>query len=421
MSLRRSAVTLLALLTLSGCTVDSAPTSTSSSSATGGSQSGGAQSGGAPSGGAQSGGARSGGSATSSDGSAAPALTCAQQTAADLTTEQKAAQLVLVAMTPSSIGTAGAQITAGHASGVFLLGGWPGIDVAAKATEQIHALSTDTAGIATWVAIDQEGGEVQQLTGPNVAEIPPATAQGGMDPQALAAEAKIWAMSLADAGADINLAPVADVVPDAVGPKNAPIGLYGRQFGATPEAVTPAMLAFLQGMQDGGVLPTVKHFPGIGRILGNTDVTGVGISDETTTAQDPALQPFQAAIDAGAPLIMVSTALYPKLDPQNKAAFSSAVVTDLLRTQMGFAGVVISDDLGAAKSVAEVPVGERLTRFVDAGGDVVLTADPAQAEVMNDAATAKYAADPQFAAKLDAAAERVLTLKDQRGQLPCSG
>lgn len=347
-------------------------------------------------------------------------MTCAQQTAADLTPKQKAAQLVLVAMTPSTIGTAGSQITDGNASGVFLLGGWNGIPTALKATDQIHALSKDADGIGNWVAIDQEGGEVQQLTGPNIVEIPSAVSQGGMDPAALQAEAKIWASSLAEAGADINLAPVADVVPADIGSKNAPIGLYNRQYGSTPETVTPSVIAFMQGMQDAGVIPTVKHFPGIGRILGNTDTTAVGISDETATADDPALQPFQAAIDAGAPMIMVSTALYPKLDPQNKAAFSSAIVTDLLRTQMGFGGVVISDDLGAAKSVADIPVGERLTKFIDAGGDVVLTADPPQAATMNSAAVDKYGADPVFAGKVDAAVERVLTLKDEHDLLPCS-
>lgn len=402
MSIRRSALAALTMLSLAACTATQT-TSTSTSSAPGGTSE-------------VSTSPATGGASDSS----APPMTCAQQTAAGLSPAQKAAQLVLVAMTPSTIGTAGAQITEGNAAGVFLLGGWAGIDTAAKATEQIHQLSADTAGIGTWVAIDQEGGQVQQLTGSNVAEIPAAVTQGGMNPQDLQAEAKIWAASLVDAGADINLAPVADVVPADVGSKNAPIGLYGRQYGSTPETVTGPMIAFMKGMQEAGVIPTVKHFPGIGRILGNTDTTASGISDAVTTADDPALQPFQAAIDAGAPIIMVSTALYPNLDPHNKAAFSSPIITDLLRAQLGFGGVVVSDDLGAAASVADVPTGERLTRFVEAGGDVVLTAEPAQAATMNAAAVQKYGAEPAFAAKVDAAVERVLTLKDEHDLLPCS-
>lgn len=403
MSIRRSALATLTSLVLAACTA-----------------------GGSTPGSSTSGTSKTTAEATSTAGSATASSptpqppSCVQRVAATLTPREKAAQLVLVAMTPSSIGTAGAQIAEGNASGVFLLGGWSGIPATAQATGQIHALSEKTGGIGTWVAIDQEGGEVQQLRGPNVTDIPSAVTQGKMDPTALQAEAAIWASALADAGADINLAPVADVVPADIGTKNAPIGLYGRQYGSSPEAVTGSMLAFLHGMQAGGVIPTVKHFPGIGRILGNTDTTAVGIADDVMTSQDPFLQPFQAAIDAGAPVVMVSTARYPNLDPQNQAAFSEPIITGLLRGQMGFGGVVISDDLGAAASVEGVPVGERFTRFVGAGGDVVLTAQPSQAATMNAAAVAKYTADPQFAAGLDAAVERVLTLKDQHDLLPCS-
>ena len=76
---------------------------------------------------------------------------------------------------------------------------------------------------------------------------------------------------------------------------------------------------------------------------------------------------------------MVSSARYPRLDPEHQAMFSKAIVTDLLRHRMGFDGVVITDDVGAAAAVASVPVGERATRFIAAGGDIVLTANAAQA------------------------------------------
>ncbi|WP_134323909.1 glycoside hydrolase family 3 N-terminal domain-containing protein [Cumulibacter soli] len=404
---RVTALTAVALLTLVGCTDGSADSADASST---GANSAGASETNPPS----SAEASTSAAPTSSD---AP-LSCAQQTAADLAPKEKIAQLVLVAMTPDSVDAAAAQISEGNASGVFLLGGWPSIETTAAASAQIHELSGD---VDTWVAIDQEGGEVQQLRGGTVANIPAAVEQAAMDPVDLQTQAETWAASLVEAGIDINLAPVADVVPADIGAANAPIGQFGRQYGTTPDAVTPPMIAFMKGMQDGGILPTVKHFPGIGRIQGNTDVTTDGISDPTTTPDDPALAPFEAAIADGAPIIMVSTAIYPSIDPDNNAAFSAPIITDLLRDDLGFDGVVMSDDLGAAASVSDVPVGQRLTRFVDAGGDVVLTADPNQAVEMNSDALAKYDNDPQFAEKVDAAALRILTLKDEQGSLACSG
>lgn len=414
MHLRRLAVGAIATLTLAACSgTGGGASSTGSTSAPGSRDAGGSSAG------SSGAGSASGSAGQSSATSSAPPPTCAEQTAATLSPKQKAAQLVLVSMTPSSIGTASEQITLGNAAGVFLLGGWNGTTATANAAATIHALSASAGGIGTWVTIDQEGGEVQQLKGPGASVIPSALEQAELG-AGLEAQATAWASELKAAGIDINLAPVADVVPADVGTKNAPIGLYGRQYGATPEEVTTPMIAFMKGMQAGGVQPTIKHFPGIGRILGNTDKTTAGISDETMITSDPFLQPFKAAIDAGAPIVMISTARYPKIDPQNQAAFSSAIITDLLRGQLGFDGVTFTDDVGAAKSVEAVPVAERITRYVDAGGDVVLTAQPTQAQTMNDAVVSKYGSDPAFAAKVDAAATRVLELKDEQELLPCS-
>ena len=175
----------------------------------------------------------------------------------------------------------------------------------------------------------------------------------------------------------------------------------------------------VRGLQSGGVSATVKHFPGLGRVTGNTDTTTVGITDTVTGPGDPYLQPFQAGIDAGTRLVMVSSALYPKFDPDNQAMFSKAVITGQLRTTMGFVGVVVTDDVGAAKAVAAVPVGDRATRFVAAGGDLVLTAVPSQVPTMTSALLAKAHGEPAFAAQVQAAVDRVLALKQRAGLVQC--
>ncbi|MDT7574587.1 MAG: beta-N-acetylhexosaminidase, partial [Pseudonocardiales bacterium] len=132
------------------------------------------------------------------------------------------------------------------------------------------------------------------------------------------------------------------------------------------------------------------------------------------------LDPFRRAITAGIPVVMVSSAVYTKIDATQPAAFSRPVITDLLRKGMGFTGVVISDDLGRAVAVASVPATDRAVRFVAAGGDVVLTAAPAPAAAMLDGLVAKATTDPTFASTVRAAARRVLTAKDALHLLPCS-
>jgi beta-N-acetylhexosaminidase len=117
---------------------------------------------------------------------------------------------------------------------------------------------------------------------------------------------------------------------------------------------------------------------------------------------------------------MVSSSHYPKLDAQNQALFYKAVVTGLLRESLGFDGVVITDDVGAAKAVAAVPVGQRATRFIAAGGDIVLTAKASQAPAMLKAIAAKRATSETFARQVDAAAARVLDLKADLGLVKCS-
>jgi beta-N-acetylhexosaminidase len=160
----------------------------------------------------------------------------------------------------------------------------------------------------------------------------------------------------------------------------------------------------------------VKHFPGLGRVTANTDTTA-HVTDPITTATSAYLKPFAAAIAARTPFVMLSTAVYTRIDGKNPAAFSHTIVTGLLRTTLGFHGVVISDDLGAAKQVASYAVGDRAVRFVAAGGDMVLTVKPAQASTMESAILARMAASATFTKQVHAAVLRVLQAKHARGLL----
>jgi beta-N-acetylhexosaminidase len=308
-----------------------------------------------------------------------------------------------------------------HVGGVIYLGGWNGSSVVTQTSAYLQGQATGSAsgGVRLVVAADQEGGQVQQLKGSGFTTMPSALSQGQSSQSSIEHNGATVGAELKRAGVNINLAPVADTVPADIGSANAPIGRYSRQFGDDPATVTRGVAATIRGLAQGGVASTVKHFPGLGRVSGNTDTTDTGITDDTATTSDPFLAPFSDGVRAGAQLVMISSARYPKMDPANAAVFSPAVISGLLRDTLGYGGVVISDDLGAAKSVAAIPAGERAVRFVAAGGDIILTATSSTAPAMATALTAQAAKDSAFAQKLDASVRRVIALKVTMGLASC--
>jgi beta-N-acetylhexosaminidase len=337
--------------------------------------------------------------------------------------DERAGQLLMVGLDNGASRTSlDALVARRHLGGVILLGGWDGGTERVRATTR-HlaglASEEDTAGLGLLVAADQEGGAVQQLRGDGFSRMPSARVQDQGSASDLTADATRWAGQLRRAGINVNLAPVADTVPTSIGRANGPIGQYDRQFSSNPERVSRMVGAFIAGMRAGGVASTVKHFPGLGRITGNTDVTARGITDRTTTVDDPYLEPFRTGIQDGVDLVMVGSAIYSRIDPGTNAVFSRPIVTDLLRDRLSYDGVVITDDVGAAKAVADVPVGERATRFIEAGGDITLTARPSTVPAMHDAITAKMHASPAFGKQVQTAATRVVDLKLQMGLARC--
>ena len=198
---------------------------------------------------------------------------------------------------------------------------------------------------------------------------------------------------------------------------NEPVAGLRRGYGSSPAAVAEKVDAFTTGMGQAGIATAVKHFPGIGEVRGNTD-TAARVVDTTTTRRDPALAGFRAAVDAGADMVMVSSVVYTRIDPRRQAVFSSTVVDGMVRGDLGFDGVVISDDLAAA-AVRNFPPERRAVGFVRAGGDLAIVGDPAEAATMAEALVDRAAEDPAFAARVDESAARVLALKDRRGLADC--
>lgn len=347
------------------------------------------------------------------------AADCVQQTLDGMSTAQRVGQLFMVGVSSTSPTSAQLNmITDDHLGGVYLAGNsTAGVSATKQVTDRLRAASTSANGAGLWIGTDQEGGQVQRLKGDGFSAIPTALDQGREDPATLTSDAQTWGGELKSAGLNLNLAPVLDTVPEDVGTGNQPIGRYDREYGYTPDVVAAHGAAYLRGEQAAGIQTTAKHFPGLGRADGNTDTTD-GVKDTTTTRDDAYLQPFQTAADDGVPLIMVSSAIYTKIDPDRVATFSPTVLTGMLRGDLGFNGVIITDSMAAA-AVSDTPVGDRAVDFLTAGGTVVLTGNASDVPTMIDAVTAKVGSDSAFADTVTAAAKQVLTTKNQAGLLSC--
>ena len=333
-----------------------------------------------------------------------------------LTPAQRIGQLFMVGTSVSGASSSTRAALANyHVGNVVLLGATSrGVSGVAAVVSPLRRTTTQ-AGVLPYVAVDQEGGYVQHLKGSGFSSIPTALRQGRMSTGDLRTAWGRWGAQLRRAGITVDLAPVADVVPSSVGTRNQPIGRYYREYGYTPSVVAPHVVAVVRGMHDARIGATVKHFPGLGRATGNTDTTS-GVTDPTTRT-DGYLRPFKDAVAAGVPIVMVSTAIYPHIDPGRIATFSHVICTDMLRHNLGFTGPIVTDDL-LARSVSGYSYATRAIRSLDAGVDVLLVSTTAPLSAMTSAIRSRMQSSKTFASVVKAAVMHVLTAKASAGLLP---
>ncbi|WP_417217855.1 glycoside hydrolase family 3 N-terminal domain-containing protein [Arthrobacter sp.] len=405
-----TAVLVCAALPLAACTT---PEPGSSPSGTPGASSGGAGSSQAT---ASAEGTTAPASASSEQApSSSPAESAAQQRLDQLTLQQRVGQVLMMGVPATGASASGLAIMKQqHIGNMFLKGrSTAGLDATAAVVKKIKATATQqvTGGVGPFISTDQEGGKVQVLKGSGFSTIPAGITQGSWDPQTLTQRATGWGRELAAAGINVNLAPVADTVPASIGTSNAPIGAFGREYGHTAQAAAAGSSAFAAGMEAAGVAPVMKHYPGLGKVSRNTDVSHA-VTDTSTTRDDSSLEPFQRGIHDGLDFVMLSSAYYSKIDPQNPAAFSDTVINSMLRGDQGFEGIVISDDMCDATQFRDWKYATRAKKFFDAGGTMMLCVNQNAIPAIAGGLVAQAKADPAFRKKIDAAALKVLTVKD---------
>lgn len=338
----------------------------------------------------------------------------ASRAIATMSLDERAGQLIMAPMfaggNPADLS---ALISTRHVGSVVLIGNWNNGTAAAKtAADALQRYAP--SGNQLIVSTDQEGGQVQHLKGSGFDTMPSAVAQGQMSADTLRSSAKTWGGQLKQAGINVDLAPVLGTV-QVKRSSNAPIGALNRDFGLDSNGNAQHGIAFVEGMRDAGVGATVKHYPGLGAVTGNTDFTTEGILDTTTTLDDEEIGAFNTTIKQAKPaMVMMSLATYQRIDSSAPAAFSSKIIDGTLRGSVGYDGVVISDSLSAA-AVSGIATKDLGVRLVDAGGDLACIGDTSYVTPILDGIIARAQSDPAFAKKVTASATRVMTLKYQMG------
>lgn len=272
--------------------------------------------------------------------------------------------------------------------------------------EEIQAAAEQGGNPPLLVLIDQEGGDVKRLPdGPP--DRSPQQLGAADDESESQAQGRETGAYLSGLGVNVDLAPVLDVPQP-----NSARTIASRTFGTDAAVVSSAGVAFARGLQDGGVVATPKHFPGLGRATVSTDERPVAIA-ATSDELESDLDPFRAAVDAGVDMVMVSTASYPTLTPGSRdpAAFSPQIVRGLLRDQLGFDGVVITDDL-EAPAVEDGP-GPAGALALQAGNDLLLYAkSPGGSDQAFKALVSEVNAGQLDRALFADAYERITSLKE---------
>lgn len=324
---------------------------------------------------------------------------------AEMTTEEKVGQLLVAGILGTEPGEDAVQAIQDYRVGGIILFG--------RNVESAHQLVALTNGLKAlngdyvplFLCVDQEGGRVDRMP-PEVDDLPSAydyIAAGG----APLDRGEVLATQCAAFGFNLNFSTCLDIWSN---PDNTVIG--DRAYGSDSDTVTWAGLAVNEGLSQGGVIPTVKHFPGHGNTSTDSHVDLPVVDKMVEELENFELIPFAAAIEAGTPCVMVAHILMAQIDPELPASLSPLVVDDLLRQQLGFDGVVCTDDLTMGAISDTYGMGEAAVLALEAGCDLLLVCHEADnLTAAREALLAAVDSGRIDLERLDQSVYRILSLK----------
>lgn len=334
-----------------------------------------------------------------------------QQMLESMSLEEKVGQLMIIGFGGGNLTEAEqARIKRIRPGGIILFGR------NVETPEQLIKLTTDLqadAKVPYFVATDQEGGLINRITFSGVV-IPGAMAMGAADDEDLARKVgRTTGKYLASLGINMNFAPVLDVNNN---PLNPVIGI--RSFGEDPQRVATLGIAYMKGLQEVGVISVAKHFPGHGDTTVDSHLALPRVDFDMDRLSKVELVPFKAAAEAGVDAIMSAHIVFRSLDESGRpATLSKAVLTDLLRNDIEFDGVVVTDDL-EMKAISDNYGAEAGVLAIQAGADMVLVShtgskqDAIYESLLEAVRSGKISEE-----RIDASVKRILRAKQRVGLL----
>lgn len=289
----------------------------------------------------------------------------AEKIVAKMTDSQKIGQLMMIGIqTPNLDQDARYMFTEFSCGNVILF------DRNMQTPEQVKSLTDDikrvvtgTCGVLPLIAVDQEGGAVIRMKG-SLPDMPSAEVIGSESVET----GEKWAVKTGEAlrkiGINTNFAPVVDL--DAA---------YHRSYGKTPEQVVPFAEAVIRGYTSTGIKTSLKHFPGIGKVKTDPHIDGDVVNITRAELEKEDGKPFRDLIAKTNPentFIMVSNVTFPNLDGENPACLSKAIMTDLLRNDYGFKGLILSDDMEMGAISKHYQFRDVGVKAIEAGADIIL-------------------------------------------------
>ncbi|WP_458464584.1 beta-N-acetylhexosaminidase [Paenibacillus sp.] len=332
----------------------------------------------------------------------------------DLTLEQKVGQLLMCGFHGQQ---ADEQITRlirdYHVGGViYFRRNVQSIDQLTRLSAELQGIAAEAGELPLMISVDQEGGMVARIDKEGMTQVPGNMALGATgNPEYTLECARILGRELKSIGIDMNLAPVVDVNNNALNPV---IGV--RSYGESAESVATHGAAAITGYQSQGIAATAKHFPGHGDTAVDSHLGMVTVPHDRNRLEEIELLPFCRAIEAGVDAIMTAHVIFPSIEPKPiPATLSRKVLTGLLREEMGFEGIIITDCLEMHAISKPYGVAEAAIRAVEAGADLILVSHTLQDQVAALEAIVEAVRTGRISEEvIHQAVERIMTWKRKR-------
>lgn len=346
-----------------------------------------------------------------------------EEVVSKLTLEQRVAQLFVIK--PEDIVDVGIVVAAGDATkeaiheypvgGICYFGqNLEDPDQTRTMLANVEQYSEDEVGLPMLLCVDEEGGTVARIAGnsafgvSNVGNMSDIGATGDTDQARDAAQT--MASYLLDLGFNVDFAPVADIV------NGTSTTMAYRSFGSTADVVAPMVEAQVEGFLDEGIGCCAKHFPGIGAAEGDSETEPINTDKTLDEMRSEELVPFQRAIEAGVPMVMVGHLSCPNVTNSDEpASLSATLVSDVLREELGFGGVSITDSLSMGAITSKYGAAEAAVAALEAGEDMILLPDDFQTAyqgVLDAVASGRLDED-----RIDESVRRVVELKQKLADL----